>query len=447
MQRTDLLASTFETARAGLVLLDKNSGRILEANAAFLRMAGRPRDAVMNRDFWQPPLMADAEAGGEVFAHLRAGGALEDVELPLARGDGSLVLIDVSGSELAPGVIRLEILDASGRERARLAERMNAQRAMARRVSSEFQELHQVLQAAAEQLVKCARSGQSTFAETDEVRRAADRAASMARELAAYSGQSAMESAPLQLNELIESELPALRQLLGPEIRMIVDLSPDAVPAIADSTLVRQILLKLAANSREAMEKGGLFHIATQNATANDPALRGVSGGQAYTVLTVSDNGPGLDDESWAHLYEPFFTTKTNGRRGLGLAAVHGMVRQSGGRVWADSFPGRGATFRIYLPQAVGESLAPRVHPAIVVVEARDGVRAMVTNILRKHGYRVLATQEVAEAGEIAAGQDARMLVLNGDSSGTHAGQDGAVTLDKPFELDTLLDTARRLVE
>jgi len=117
---------------------------------------------------------------------------------------------------------------------------------------------------------------------------------------------------------------------------------------------VRQIILKLATNSREAMGRGGTFCLQTGNARTVEPGLGSAeAAGGPYGVLAVSDSGSGLDDQSWAHLYEPFFSTKANGRGlGLGLAAVHGIVRQSGGRLWAYSLPGKGATFRIYLPLA-----------------------------------------------------------------------------------------------
>src|ERR1019366_3348877 len=157
--------------------------------------------------------------------------------------------------------------------------------------------------------------------------KAADRAGAVVRELLAYSAQLALETSQVQLNELIEDMQPALEQMLGRDIQLVPDLSRDVAPVLADPAQVRQIVLKLAANSREAMEQGGKFRIGTRNAPADDPALarKGESG--SYAVLEVGDLGPGLDDQSWEHLYDPFFTTKQHGKRGLGLAAVHGIVR------------------------------------------------------------------------------------------------------------------------
>jgi hypothetical protein len=189
-------------------------------------------------------------------------------------------------------------------------------------------------------------------------------------------------------------------------------------------------------------------------------------------VLEIGDQGPGLDDESWEHLYEPFFTTKQQGKPGLGLAAVHGIVRQLGGRLWAHSEPGKGASFRIYLPRAQTESVAlPAEHEhrrgsaTILLMERNDGLRTVVTNILKKRGYRVLAACAAADALEMAKTQgpldlligepepdlakrlaslqpQLRTLFLNGHSD--HA---GVATLSKPFEVETLLGKVRELLQ
>src|ERR1035438_9632035 len=264
------------------------------------------------------------------FENLRAGGRVESAELPLETGDGGRLLLEVSGGELADGVVQLEVQDATARAGARMAERMDAQRLLATRMAGEFTEMGRTLQAASEMLANCARRGQSTFLESDEIRKAADRAGVVVRELLAYSGHVALETSQVQLNELFEDMQPALQQMLGRDIQLVPDLSRDVAPVLADPAQVRQIVLKLAANSREAMEHGGKFRVGTRNAPADDPAPGRKGESSSYAVLEIGDQGPGLDDESWEHLYEPFFTTKQQGKPGLGLAAVHGIVRQLG---------------------------------------------------------------------------------------------------------------------
>ena len=455
--------NAFDNLRIGVLLLEKATGRLLEANATFLRMCSRDRGDVVGRTFWAPPFIDDAEAGAEVFEHLRAGGQVEGAELPLKTGDGTCLLLELSGRDLTGGVVQLEVRDVTARAGARMAERMEAQRSLAARVAVEFTETHRALQAAGEMLANCATRGQSTGSELDDIRKAAGRAGAIAQELLAYGGGSALETGRVQLNQEIEAMRPALAQMLGRNIQLVLDLSCDVAPVMADPAQVRQILVKLAANSSEAMQHGGKFRIGTGNAPANDPMLARTGDAGYYAMLEVSDEGPGFDDRSWDHLFEPFFTTKRQGQRGLGLAAVYGIVRQMGGRLWADSEPGKGASFRIYLPRAQAEY---RSGPAtILLMEQNDGLRTVMTNILKKRGYRVLAAHAPTDALEMAKTQglpdllisepepdlvkrvaslqpQLRTLFLNGHSD--HA---GVATLNKPFELEMLLGKVRELLQ
>jgi len=471
MNSSDIFVKAFENLRAGVLLLEKATGRVMEANPAFLQMCERPRSAVVGRSFWAPPLIDDAAAGAEVFEHLRAGGRVQDAELPLATGHGSRLLLEVSGGELADGVIQLEVQDATARAGARMGERMDAQRLLAARMAGEFTETAHALRAASEMLANCARRGQLTFLQSDEVRTAAERAGVVVRGLLAYSGQVTLETSQVQLNALIEDMRPALEQMLGRNIQLVPDLSRDVAPVMADPAQVRQILLKLAANSGEAMKSGGKLRIGTRNAPPADPTLCRAGEHGSYAMLEVSDEGPGLDDESWAHLYEPFFTTK-HGKRGLGLAAVHGIVRQMGGRLWAHSELGKGASFRIYLPRAQAESVAQPERPdrrgpaTILLMEQNDGLRTVVANILEKRGYRVFTAEATADALEMAKAQgppdllisepephlaqrlaslqpQLRTLVLNGHPEQAA----GTATLSKPFEVQMLLGKVQELLQ
>ena len=462
MNSSDICAKALSNLRSGVLLLERATGRVTEANPAFLRMCGRSLADVLNLPFWAPPLIDDAGAGAEIFAHLRAGGRVESAELPLQTAHASLLLLELSGCSLDAGTVLLEVSDATARATARVAERMDAQRSLALRVAAEFTELHRALLSAGEALGNCARTGQAAFPESEHILKSADRAGAILRELQACTGQLTPNPTPMQLNELISNLDPALQQLLGPEIEVLRDLGRDLPQVVADPAQVRQILLKLAANSGEAMEHRGKFLIATRNASPDDPALASASNGGSYVILEVADHGPGLDDPSWEHLYEPFFTTRRHGRPGLGLAAVHGIVRQLGGRLWANSVPGKGTTFRIYLPVASPLAHAAPTRPAtILLMEPNAGLRAVLASILKKRGYRVLAAPAPADALEMAQIQGPpdllisepapdmlkhlsaqypalRTLLLNGHSD--HA---GLPALTKPFELETLLGKVR----
>jgi signal transduction histidine kinase len=342
MRSGDIYGLVFENARIGLLLLESTTGRVMTANAAFLRMAACGCNEVVGLNFWEPPLIADAGAGAEVHQHLCAGAAVEGVELPFETGDGRWLLVEISGS-LVGGLILLEVQDATAREQARLADRMETLRLLAGRTAGEFQNLHGTLRMMGELLLANTNRDRPVLRALEEVQQACDRSSTITGQLLAFSGEAKFQAQSLALNDLLESMLPRLRQLFGREIEIVCDLSPDLEPVMADPTQVRQIILKLAANSAEAMWRGGTFCVQTRNGSGDAP----------YAMLAISDNGPGFDDQSWAHVFEPFSSTKTQGQGlGLGLAAVHGMVRQSGGRLWVYSRPGKGAAFRIYLPQA-----------------------------------------------------------------------------------------------
>ncbi|HUK19286.1 MAG TPA: ATP-binding protein [Bryobacteraceae bacterium] len=485
MPSGDIYARIFRNAQTGLLLLEKDTGRILEANAAFLQMAGRSRAEVVGRSFWEPPLAADADAAAEIRGHLLAGRAVTGAESPLLAGDGRRLLLEVSGSA-AGGLIQLEVRDATGREQARLAERIEVLRSLAGRTAVEFQNVHRALRAMGELLLIGAGQGRPVLDELEEVQRASERASTIAEQLLAFSGGTALRIQPVALNDLVEGMLPRLRQLFGPDIEIVLDLCPDMPPVMADAAQMQHIVLRLAANSRDAMGRRGAFSLQTANQPTVEPGLgrTGAAGGP-YGMLAVSDSGPGLDDQSWAHLYEPFFSTKTTGGGlGLGLAAVYGIVRQSGGRLWAYSQPGKGATFRIYLPFAGAQSLVGAQFPApppppldrspgdatILLVEAHDGMRTVMANVLKKRGYRVLAAIHSKEALRVTKAQGPPDLLISRPNpelamrlarlqpqlrvlylGGSADAQDQELPprtaiLQKPFEPQTLLAAVLRLL-
>lgn len=406
----DIYASVFENAQIGLIVLDKITGCVQEVNAAFLRMIGCTSAEIAGRSFWDLPLLANA--GAEIRAQLLAGYAVTGVEAPLRTSDGRWLLLAVSGIAL-DGHIQLEIRDATGREQVRQSARVEALRHSAARTAAEFQALHRTLRDAAELLLINAAQGRPVLRELGEVQQASARASVIAEQLLAVSGKIELQARPVALNILVESMLPGLRQLFGPDIDVIADLKPETTPVMADPQQIAQVILKLAANSRDAMKPGGTFRIETGASRSVEPGLTKltVPNGGPYGMLAMSDTGPGLDALSWANLYEPFFSTKPNGGLGLGLAAVQGIVRQSGGRLWVDSQPGEGTTFRIYLPVATGHpaeaecptlSVPQMQNPpgdlTILLVEANDGMRTVMANILKKRGYRVVAAIDSPEA-------------------------------------------------
>jgi CheY-like chemotaxis protein len=201
-----------------------------------------------------------------------------------------------------------------------------------------------------------------------------------------------------------------LRRLIGADVDLVTVLDPILASVRADPGQMEQAIMNLVVNSRHAMRQGGRLTIETANVDLDDAYARlhegVVSGG--YVMLAVSDTGAGMDEQTKSRIFEPFFTTKAQGEgTGLGLSMVYGFVKQSGGNIWVYSEPGKGCTFKVYLPQ-VGQrpdviSHPPPAQPArgsetILVVEDEESVRRLIHSILRKAGYTVLQARDGQEA-------------------------------------------------
>jgi two-component system cell cycle sensor histidine kinase/response regulator CckA len=189
-------------------------------------------------------------------------------------------------------------------------------------------------------------------ADVQEIRRSAERAAALTRQLLAFSRKQVMQPRLLNLNDVIGNVQDLLRRLVGEDIQIQMDLQKELTAVMADSGQIEQVLMNLAANARDAMPEGGRLDISTANVhVESDNGDRpGLKPGH-YALLSVHDTGTGMPDHVRAHIFEPFFTTKEQGKgTGLGLATVYGIVKQTGGGVYAESGEGQGTTFAIYLP-------------------------------------------------------------------------------------------------
>jgi CheY-like chemotaxis protein len=224
-----------------------------------------------------------------------------------------------------------------------------------------------------------------------------------------------MQPRMLDLNSVVHEIEQILRRLIGENIDLTVDMEPLLGVVRADPGQIEQVVLNLAVNSRDAMTESGKLEISTRNITLNETSATavGLPAGE-YVCLVVSDNGMGIDAEHIDHIFEPFFTTKETGKgTGLGLSTVYGIVRQSGGHATVESAPGRGTTFRVYLPR-ISESGSQDVEivqgttdsagtETILLVEDEDVVRDLVENILVQNGYTVHTASDGAEALNIAS--------------------------------------------
>jgi CheY-like chemotaxis protein len=247
-----------------------------------------------------------------------------------------------------------------------------------------------------------------------EIRKAADRAASLTRQLLAFSRKQRLEPKLVDVNALIEGTCAMLRRLIGENIELSTELEPACAPVKADPGQIEQVIMNLALNARDAMPDGGTLAIRTANASPGR-AVRG------FVLLEIEDTGCGMDDEARKHLFEPFYTTKGPGKgTGLGLATVYGIVKQSRGFIFVSSQKGKGTTFRIYFPRgstqkedasdgAAGSS-TPYGRETILLVDGDDGARGVLAECLKGFGYTVLTAAGAHDAVELA-GDDGKLQV------------------------------------
>jgi signal transduction histidine kinase len=263
-------------------------------------------------------------------------------------------------------------------------------------------------------------------------KRAGEHVAALTRQLLAFARRSGLDPRPVALNTVLAGSGEALSRVLGEGVELRYDLDPGLPPCVVDPARVEAALLDLLANARDAMPGGGRATVRTGTAWLDEAAV--VAGGDGlrpgrYVVLAVEDEGPGMPPEVLARAAEPFFTTKAGKGTGLGLATVHGFVRQSGGRLEISSAPGRGTTVRMLFPAASGEAEAPAAFQGrgvldteggtetVLVVDDDRGVLDLAVHHLTALGYRVLSARSGEAALEVLERTEGRVDLLFTDLS------------------------------
>ncbi len=342
-------------------------------------------------------------------------------------GRGSLTLNE-SGE---PVVMTGTIQDVTDRrlmeEQLATARRMEAVGRLAGGIAHDFNNILTVINGYADLALSRLPPEDPLRGSIAEIRNAGERAASLTRQLLAFSRRQMVSPEQLDLNALIAEARSLLERLLGEKIRLETVLAEDVGWVRADPSQMHQILLNLATNARDAMPDGGVLTVSTANAeiSEEEAAQWPEASPGSFLRLTVADTGVGMDSETLTHLFEPFFTTKPQGQgTGLGLATVYGIVRQSGGWIDVQSVPGAGSTFTVYLPRveppapekgAAVDKAVSAAHRVVLVVEDQPEVRHFAATVLRSAGYQVL---------EAASGEQALALC------GAHGGKVDAVLTD-----------------
>jgi nitrogen-specific signal transduction histidine kinase/CheY-like chemotaxis protein len=298
----------------------------------------------------------------------------------------------------------------------RQAQKMEAVGQLAGGIAHDFNNMLTAITGYSEMLLQDLADQDARRHDVVEIQRAAGRAATLTRQLLAFSRKQVMQPQVIDLNEVVAGAEKLLQRLIGENIALRTALDPALGTVYADPAQVEQVIVNLVVNARDAMPKGGQLLIETQNADletvdAGDtpPAAPG-----HYALLAVSDTGVGMDEATRARVFEPFFTTKDPGKgTGLGLSTVYGIIKQSGGTISLYSEPGKGTTVKTYFPRvdatagslqpAAQRTVSPRGSETVLLVEDEAALRAVARRTLERQGYRVLEASDAHAALAIAA--------------------------------------------
>jgi two-component system, cell cycle sensor histidine kinase and response regulator CckA len=414
-----------------VVVLDRD-GRYLDVVSRRAELLVRPADELLGRRVHDVFPRGNADAFVQwINQALDGNRTVEDeyeVEIAGKRTWFAAIVAPLTPTSviwIARDVTERKMLEAQLRQSAK----MEAVGRLAGGVAHDFNNLLTAISTNADLALGALQNDQDVEEEIGQIKRAAQRAAALTKQLLAFSRKQMLQPRVLHMNDAVREAGELLERLIGEDVELITHLEPDAWPVVADAGQLTQVVMNIAVNARDAMPNGGVLVITTGNidVTAVLAARqRGLKPGQ-YTVLTMRDTGSGMDRKTQERVFEPFFTTKEQGKgTGLGLATVYGIVKQTGGYIQLTSEPGRGTTFWIFLPRA-GESVATPVKvPArtslgvakgttVLIVEDEAQVRGAAARVLRRYGYTVLEAQNGIDALAIWAerGRDIAVVVTD----------------------------------
>ncbi len=374
------------------------------------------------------------EAAREAFA----GGASRRIEYRMRHKDGTWRTLESTASAVrdATGKVqKLVIVNRDITDRKRLeeqfrqAQKMEAVGQLSGGVAHDFNNILGVIIGYSEILTERLPAGDPLRPNVDAILSAGHRAASLTRQLLAFSRQQVLDPKVLELNAVVLDMENLLHRLIGENIELTSNLHPNVGAIKADEGQIEQVIMNLAVNARDAMPRGGKLIIETSNTEMDSTFVRRypypVKPGP-YVLLTVSDTGCGMDAATRVRVFEPFFTTKAKGQgTGLGLSMVYGVVKQSEGYIDVYSEPGIGTTFKIYLPrvdEAIAEhkpqaSLSTEIHGhgTVLLVEDEGSLRLLTKNLLEMCGYTVLEAKNGTEALDISQHHSGTINVLMTD--------------------------------
>ena len=398
-------------------------GKFLMVNPALFTMLGFPSaDDLLKMDASRD-VYVDPAARARILARCEQfGSAIEEVAW--RRRDGSVITVRLNGRPVRAPDGTIECFEfivddvteqRALEERLRQTQKMEAVGRLAGGIAHDFNNLLTAILGSVDFLRQALGPEHPEHAETEEIQKAALRAADLTRQLLAFSRQQVLAPKVLDVDALVTNLEKMLRRLIGEDVELRFVAKASRAAVLADPGQLEQVIVNLVVNARDAMPRGGKLTIetATVDLDAGYAWEHGTVEPGRYVMLAVTDTGVGIDRAAQARLFEPFFTTKEFGKgTGLGLATVYGIVKQSGGYIWVYSEPGQGATFKVYLPRVepAGEPVAAPQPPAralggtetILLAEDEAAVRTLARRVLEKHGYKLLLAATGRDGVQVA---------------------------------------------
>jgi PAS domain S-box-containing protein len=413
-------------------------GVVTECNPSMVELLGVEREKLAGSLLVELESLTPGSRGRwlQLLAEIRSGRASGLIEIELAREDGERRVLELHTrvTRTMTGTRRVQVIarDISSRVRAAAekagleaqlleSHRLESLGRLAGGVAHDFNNLLTAIVANSDMLAREMDGAERK--QIEEIRQAGERAADLTQQLLAFARRQVREPRVMCVNQAIRDVVDIIRLVLPEDIEVEIDAAEDLTAIRADPAQVEQVILNLVTNARDAMRSGGRLTIRTHNVDLSETecAVHEISAGR-YAAISVADTGEGMDDATRERLFEPFFTTRGQGS-GLGLATVHGIVKQSGGCITVHSEPGRGARFDVFLPgvaEAPVEAPAPRAAftPAVaggrvLVVDDERLVRETAARLLRAAGYEVRSAESAADAIDMVDDYQPEILITD----------------------------------
>jgi len=402
-------------------------GTVLRVNETEARWLGYAREELVGRPMAELLSPASRELFTRSFAGFKDTGTLQDRELELVRRDGTLLPVVVNATAVrdASGRVvmsRSTLLDLTERrrveaqleeatERARQAQKLEAVGRLAGSIAHDFNNLLTIILGGSNFLQRSMGPADPRWADLQDVREAAERAAVLTRQLLTFSRRQAAQPTVVDLNRVVEN-LGMVRRLIGEDVELSTRLTRPLGSVWADVGQLEQVIVNLVVNARDAMPDGGRLLLETADVCRAEARRLALPAEHDWVLLAVHDTGTGMDEATKGRIFEPFFTTKEAGQgTGLGLATVYGIVRGAGGEVRVESRPGEGSHFRLYLPRVEASAAEatpaatelPRGTGTVLLVEDEPALRELAVKSLTQAGYTVLEARDGQRALSLAA--------------------------------------------